>query len=302
MLKSQMTINVMALLTLALFWSSSFPAIKIAVEISGPISLVAVRGCVGFVVVLALVQLAGKLEWRPYLRYVPYIFVMSIVGMSLPFYLISRAELVLESSLTGLLMSVGPLLTILGAHFFLQNERMTTASVVGVLTGFAGVALLLGKGATTASYATIEAQISVMFATGCYVVGNLMARRIAEVPPLFMSLAMLIFLVVQMMPLALWLERPDFASWPADVWGAAVWLGLFSTGLAFSLRYYLIRHAGAGFTAYVGYLIPMFSVILGALILNETLSSEKLIAVALIIAGLGISQNWMRRNKSIVNE
>ena len=290
MLKSQNSINIAALLLLALLWSSSFPAIKIAVDVAGPLSLVAVRGVVGLLVVLAFIAFQREFSWRPYVSYLPFIFLLSIVGMSVPFYLISRAELVIDSSLTGLLMSVGPLMTIVGAHFTLANERLSLPRMIGVLTGFSGVLLLLGNGAATASFATIEAQIMVVVATACYTTGNLMARRMPEVPSLFITCAMLLFLVLQMVPLAVVIEAPDLTTWPARVWGGAIWLGLFSTGIAFSIRFYLIKHAGAGFTSYVGYLIPVFSLILGAVILQESLGSEKILAVILVIYGLAISQ------------
>lgn len=290
MIKSQKSINLIALLALALLWSSSFPAIKIAVGATGPISLVAIRGTIGVLVVMLFIAVQREFSWRPYLSYLPYIFLLSIIGMSIPFYLISRAELVIESSLTGLLMSVGPLMTIVGAHYSLANERLSLPRVIGVLTGFSGVLLLLGKGAATASFATIEAQIMVVVATACYTIGNLMARRMPEVPSLFITFVMLVFLVLQMLPLALLIESPDPSSWSGSVWAAALWLGLFPTGIAFSIRFYLIKHAGAGFTSYVGYLIPVFSLVLGAVILQEALSAEKIAAVILVIAGLAISQ------------
>ena len=108
--------NVALLILLALVWSSSFSAIKLAVVETGPVTLVGLRTFIGFFVVLIFIQFQSDFAWRPYLQHLPYLFVMSVVGMSLPFYLISDAELVLDSSLTGLLMSVGPLLTIIGAH------------------------------------------------------------------------------------------------------------------------------------------------------------------------------------------
>ena len=113
--------NVALLILLALVWSSSFSAIKVAVVETGPLTLVGLRTLIGFAVVLIFIKFQANFEWRPYLRHLPYLFVMSVIGMSLPFYLISDAELVLDSSLTGLLMSVGPLLTIIGAHFFCRG-------------------------------------------------------------------------------------------------------------------------------------------------------------------------------------
>ena len=68
------------------------------------------------------------------------------------------------------------------------------------------------------------------------------------------------------------------------------WLGLISTGLAFCLRFYLICNVGAGYASFVGYLIPLFSVLLGALILHEPLGPTKVIATVIVPLGLGLTQ------------
>ena len=175
--------NVALLILLALVWSSSFSAIKVAVVETGPVTLVGLRTLIGFFVLLLFMQFQSGFEWRHYLRHLPYLFVMSVVGMSLPFYLISDAELVLDSSLTGLLMSVGPLLTIIGAHFFAEGEHMTLNKMIGVLIGLSGVVILFGHAATNAGGAHIIPQILVCCATGCYVTADLMARRLLILKP-----------------------------------------------------------------------------------------------------------------------
>ena len=284
--------NVALLILLALVWSSSFSAIKLAVVETGPVTLVGLRTFIGFFVVLIFIQFQSDFEWRPYLRHLPYLFVMSIVGMSLPFYLISDAELVLDSSLTGLLMSVGPLLTIIGAHFFAEGERMTTSKVIGVLIGLFGVVILFGHAAMSAGWTHIIPQILGCFATGCYVTAALMARRLPQVPALFIALVIMAFVTIQMLPLAFLFEQPlTWRGWSAEAWLAILWLGALPTGFAFFLRYHLIKRVGAGFTSFIGYLIPVFSVFLGALLLGESLGMDKFIALGLILTGLAVAQH-----------
>ena len=283
--------NVALLILLALVWSSSFSAIKVAVVETGPVTLVGLRTLIGFFVLLVFMQFQSGFAWRPYLRHLPYLFVISVVGMSLPFYLISDAELVLDSSLTGLLMSVGPLLTIIGAHFFADGERMTLNKMIGVLIGLSGVMILFGHAATNAGGAHIIPQILVCCATGCYVTAALMARRLPQVPALFIALVIMGFVTIQMLPLAFMFEQPlAWQGWSEDAWLAILWLGALPTGFAFFLRYHLIKRAGAGFTSFIGYLIPVFSVFLGALLLGESLGMDKFIALGLILAGLAVAQ------------
>ncbi|MGB1863411.1 MAG: DMT family transporter [Candidatus Puniceispirillum sp.] len=283
--------NMALLILLALVWSSSFSAIKVAVVETGPVTLVGLRTLIGFFVLLLFIQFQSGFEWRPYLRHLPYLFVMSVVGMSLPFYLISDAELVLDSSLTGLLMSIGPLLTIIGAHFFAEGERMTVNKMAGVLIGLSGVVILFGHAALNAGGTHIIPQILVCCATGFYVTAALMARRLPQVPALFIALVIMGFVTLQMLPLAFMFEQPlAWQGWSQDAWLAILWLGALPTGFAFYLRYYLIKRAGAGFTAFIGYLIPVFSVFLGALLLGESLGMDKFIALGLILAGLAVAQ------------
>lgn len=282
--------NLLTLLFLSLLWSSSLPAIKIAVAETGPITLAASRAVIGFFTIACLLPFLGRFAWREHLRHLPYIFVMSLVGMCLPFYLISRAELVIEASTTGLLLSVGPLLTVLLAHFLLRTERLTWSRFGGVFIGFMGIVILLGPDASSTPHSALSAQAMVILATVGYVSSNLMVRHLPEVPALFFAVMMLFFVALVMVPVALLFETPAPQSWPRHIWQAVIWLGLISTGLAFCLRFYLIRNVGAGYASFVGYLIPLFSVLLGALILHEPVGPTKIVATLLILLGLGLTQ------------
>ena len=267
--------NLLTLLFLSLLWSASLPAIKIAVAETRPITLAASRAVIGFLTITCLLPFLGRVAWREHLRHLPYIFVMSPVGMCLPFYLISRAELVIEASTTGLLLSVGPLLTVLLAHFLFCTERLTWSRFGGVFIGFMGIVILLGPDASSTPHSVLSAQAMVVLATLGYVSSNLMARHLPVVPALFFAVMMLFFVALVMVPVALLFETPAPQSWPRHIWQPVIWLGLISTGLAFCLRFYLIRNVGAGYASFVGYLIPLFSVLLGTLILHEPVGTHQ---------------------------
>ena len=130
----------------------------------------------------------------------------------------------------------------------------------------------------------------VVLATIGYVLSNLMARHLIEVPAPIYAVMMLFFIALVMAPVALLFETPAPQSWPRHIWQAVTWLGLISTGLAVCLRLYLICNVGAGYASFVGYLIPLFSVLLGALILHEPLGPTKVMATVIILLGLGLTQ------------
>ena len=83
---------------------------------------------------------------------------------------------------------------------------------------------------------------------------------------------------------------PAFGTWSVVAWQMVLWLGVMSTAFAFSIRYFLIARAGASFTSYVGYLIPAFAVMIGAIWLGESVTIEKLLALCLILVGLVFAQ------------
>jgi drug/metabolite transporter (DMT)-like permease len=283
--------NLLTLLFLSLLWSSSLPAIKIAVAETGPITLAASRACHW----VFHHCLPAAFPWP-----------VCMAGASSPpaiyFCDESRSVCVCPSILFHVqnwllrrpqpvcCCQLGRFLRSLLAHFLLRTERLTWSRFGGVFIGFMGIVILLGRDASSIPHAGLSAQAMVILATMGYVSSTLMARHLPEVPALFFALMMLFFVALVMVPMALLFETPAPPNWPRHIWQAVIWLGLISTGLAFCLRFYLIRNVGAGYASFVGYLIPLLSVLLGALILHEPVGPTKIVATLLILLGLGLTQ------------
>jgi len=278
------------LLVLSVIWGSAFGAIKIAVDGSAPLSVVAARTTIGGVGILLWLALSGglKLNWRglPWGRLVA----IASLGTLLPFFLISWAEQFVDSSVAGLLNGTGPLVTVLGAHFITRDELLTKGRLFGVLLGLGGVFILMYDGVNKLGGSSLIAQLALMLAFSCYAGGNLMVRGLASITPVQLTGFSLILSSVVAIPLAVVLERPDPVSWSADVWAALMWLGLVSTAFAFSLRYVLINRAGAGFMSNVGYTIPLVAVLIGLVVLGEAVTLPKLLALLVILASLYITR------------
>jgi drug/metabolite transporter (DMT)-like permease len=277
-------------LLLGTIWSSSFMWIKIAVQEVGPITLVAFRVLFGLlfgvvVIIVQRIQLRrGFKEWWPLL-------LLGVTNVAIPFFLISWGEQSIDSAVAAILDATVPLFTILIAHFLLHDDKMTVPKVTGLLIGFAGVVILMSKD-IGASFGSILGQLAVVLACIFYSGSSVFARRTTEdTPGILRSAGPLMSATAIMWPATFLLESPLKIPHLSVTWIALLFLGVFGSGLAFVLSYYLLHEIGPTRTSMVTYLFPIGGVILGVIFLNEQLSWQLLAGTVLVIASLAVV-NW----------
>ncbi|PHR25062.1 MAG: EamA family transporter [Hoeflea sp.] len=274
----------------SLMLASGFIAVRFAVPETGPVWLAAIRVGIGFLVLLpyaiwrGMVWPAGAAQW------------MLIVGMALlnvvvPFILIAWAGKAVEASVLSLLMGTGPFLALIGSHLMTDDDRLTPRKLVSVLLGFSGIMVLVGPSVLSGlAGSSLMGQIAALGASFCYVAAGLLIRRIAMPPVRLAGLALAIGSVV-LIPLALITEGLPTEGYSGPVIGSLIFLGLFPTGIAYILRFSLIRTIGYTRFSLSINLVPVFGVVLGVLILGEPLSVNLIAALALVLAGLYVSSS-----------
>ena len=281
--------DVPLLLLLSLIWATAFGTIKVAVPVVGPVFLVFCRCSLGALLMLLAVALVRDARWPETGRQWFWLALTGIVSTAVPFWLIAFGELRITSSMTGLLMTVGPMVAILLGHFFTDDEKLDRGKVLGATIGFIGAVYILREGAR--GLGGIEGSFihpfAVVLAAVCYAIGGVMAKKLPRVSAEVIAAVVLAASSVTVTPLLL-LDGalPELAAVPSDVWLALLWLGLMPSGAAFYLRYFLIKRAGYGFVSYVGYLIPVFAIVIGNLWLDEAILPETLVTMAAILSGL----------------
>ena len=281
-------------LLLGAIWSSSFMWIKIAVQEVGPITLVAFRVLFGLlfgvvVIVVQRVSLRRSLkEWTPLL-------LLGVTNVAIPFFLISWGEQSIDSAVAAILDATVPLFTILIAHYLLHDDKMTVPKVVGLLIGFAGVVILMSKD-IGASFGSVLGQLAVVLACVFYAGSSVFARKTTEdTPGILRSAGPLLSATVIMWLTTFLIERPVKIPHLGITWIALLFLGIFGSGLAFVLSYYLLHEIGPTRTSMVTYLFPIGGVILGVIFLNEKLSWQLLAGTILVIASLAVV-NWKQKS------
>jgi len=284
------------LLILSLIWASSFGAIKIAVPMVGPVFIVTARCLIGGVLMLTVSLLVRKASWPRGIGAWFWLVMTGLISTATPFYLIAFAEQQISSGMTAILMTIGPIISIILAHAATDDEKLSRSKVLGIGLGFCATIYLLRGGMTGFDSVGIVYPLAAMGAACCYAIGGLMAKRMVDVSAEVIATIVLLSSGIFALPFAVEGGLPAVASLPFDVIAALMWLGLFPSGLAFYLRYFLIKRAGYSFVSYVGYLIPVFAVLIGLVLLNEQISLETMLAMAVILLGLMLtrSDGWLQ--------
>ena len=278
--------NLVWLLILGGLWGSSYLFIKVAVAQVPPLTLVAGRLVLAAAimwVVLAAVRQAMPRSRRLWAAFA----VMGLLNGAVPYSLIFWSEQHISSGLASLLQATMPLFTVLMGHFLMRDERLTAGRVAGVVLGFAGVGLLMLPDLRQGAHANLLGQLAMVASSVSYAGAALVARsRLRGQPALVSTTGQLTMGAVWTLPLSLLVDGPleRVPSLPA----LGSWLGLtiLGTVIAYVIYFKLIERTSAAFTSTVTYIIPVFGLILGALVLNEPVSLTLLVSLGLILAGV----------------
>lgn len=278
---------------MCVLWGIPYLLIKVAVAEVSVAVLVFARTALGALVLLPLAARPGavtvvRAHWRALLVFA----LVEIIG---PWALLSDAERVLDSSLTGLLVAAVPIIAVLAGRVAGDTERLGPLRWAGLGLGLAGVALLAAPHVNAGSGFAIG---EVLLVAVGYAVGPIIAaRKLGEVPNMLVTASCLGFAALVYLPPAL-LTMP--AALPApEVLLALAGLGLLCTAAAFVLFFELIGEVGPTRAVVFTYVNPAVAVAAGVLLLGEPLTATVLAAFVLILLGsvLATRQRRVRQDR-----
>ena len=277
-------------------WSASFLWIKIALDEIGPNTLVAWRVLFGLLFAGGAVFVQRKAWPRDWAGWLPFL-VLGVTSVAIPFFLITWGELSIDSAVASILNATVPLFTIVIAHLFLQDDKMTVQRVVGLFIGFIGVVVLLSEDLFAGAHGSILGQGAVILASTFYAGSSVYARRKTQsAPGLVRGAGPLVSATLVMWIMAPILEKPFSVPQLPITWIAVLWLGVLGSGLALILWYYLLHEIGPTRTGMVTYIFPLGGVILGVIFLNEHLSWQLALGALLIISSI-VVVNWQSKKR-----
>ena len=274
------------LVLLALIWASAFFNIKIATYSYGPLTIAFLRIFFGAIPLVLLCYFknikieAFSKDWHWFAS-------IGIINLVIPFFLIAYGVQKVQSNLAAILMASTPLTAVVLSHFFTKNEKVNLIKIIGVLVGFSGIVFLFSDNILINKNNFVSALL-ILCGSTFYVIGGLLTLRISNKKNENVTASILIWATLVLFPICMFIEQPWNLSPRLDSTVSVIYLGIFATGIAWLLRFYILKNNGLVFQAQVAYLIPIFGVILGFLILNEEITYKVIIALIAVIIGIYI--------------
>ena len=280
------TLDFSLLILLAIIWGSSFFNIKIATYSYEPITLALVRVIFASIPLLILCKISEiKIEafsqnWNWYA-------LIGLCNIAIPFVLIAIGTAKINSYLAAILMSTTPLSGSILAHFFTKDEKLSYLKSLGVLIGFSGIILLFFDKVIINHENFIYALITILGST-FYCIGGLLTLKLKNKKNENVTTSTTLWSVIFLLPFSLILETPWNSSPTLASTLSLLYLGVIATGFAWLIRFRILTVNGLVFQTQVAYLIPIFGIIFGYFLMDETITWKVIVSLVVILIGIYI--------------
>lgn len=280
-----------------LIWGTTWAAIRIGLQGIPPITGVALRFTIAAAVLFAFIPIFGvklgrsRREWGLWISNTLLTFVIA-------YGVLYWAEQWVPSGLAAVLFATFPLFVAVIAHFALPAERLTPASIAGVLVGFAGVAVIFsedfqalgGSKVLLAAAVLLVSPVSAAF-------GSVVVKRWGEgVHPLSISAVPMALTGVLMGALALAVESDRAVTFDTRSVLALLYLALVGSALPFTLYFWLLKYQAASRLALINYATPVVAVAVGSLVLDEPFTLRVLLGAALVVGGVAVAVRTTKKS------
>jgi len=274
------------LLLLATLWGASYTFIRVGVATIPPITLIAARTAIAGIMLWAVMLWrsmrlpSDAANWRRFLF-------QACLNSVIPWTLLAFGERTLEAGLATILNSTSPIFTVLLSLAVSRREALTPRKLVGVVTGMAGISLIVGVQALGGFGQQLMAQILTVLAAVCYAGAAIFGRGFKNLDPIAPAAGSLICGAAILIPASLSMERPWMLEPSTSSVLALIALAVFSTALAFVIYFRLIRTLGSVGTTAQAYLRVPVGVAFGVMLLGERPSATAWIGLACVVVGVG---------------
>ncbi len=272
------------IIALGAIWGCSFLFNAVLIREISPLWVSAGRVTIGAIICWVFFVATGRrapTDWRIYAQLV----LLGVLNYAIPFALFPWSEEHLASGIVGVINGMTPMTTVIVSQFWPGGEKASWNKVVGVLVGFAGAVLLAAPSLGAGFGGQALAYAAALAATCCYALTLNYARRFKAIDSAAVAASSLSAAAILMIPVALIFSGIPVIT-KAETWGSLFGIGIFSTSFSFLLVYWLLPKVGATNLSLNTFITPISALILGALILHETLEPIQYAGMLVIFLGL----------------
>jgi len=285
--------NWFLLILLSAVWGGAFTLNKLALDSYTPEVIVAGRLIVGSVFLIVLVYFMYKRFTINFSQLNYYLF-MSLVGIVIPFIAIINGQKNIDSAMAGILMATMPITTIMLSHFFLVDEKMNKQKFIGFIISFFGVFILIYRDnlfINNSFSSTLESQLLVMLGSTLYSVAAIYGKKYKMTDPVSASTGTILFATFFMTIYLLFIDdsNPNLSELMLNT--NILLLGILCTAIATIIYFQILQTSGASFLSIMNFLIPLWAILFGILILDDAFSWNYILGLAVILLGIKLANS-----------
>jgi drug/metabolite transporter (DMT)-like permease len=273
------------LVLLAALWGASYSFIKIAVATIPPLTLIAARTAIAGALLLAIMRARGIVLPRDAATWRRFLF-QACLNSVIPWTLIAWGERSLDAGLATILNSTSPIFTFFLTLAVTRHEALTSRKLLGVVSGMAGICLIVGVQAFGGLGGQLVSQIVTVLAAICYAAAAIFSRGFSGLDPMAPAAGSLIAGAAILIPASLVVDRPWTLAPSTNSLLALSGLAVFSTAFAFVIYFRLIQTLGSVGTTAQAYLRVPIGVAISVVFLGESLPPTAWIGLACVVFGV----------------
>jgi len=283
-MKSPTLKDYLLLSTLSLIWASAFFNIKIATYSYGPITIACLRILFGAIPVI-LLCIYQRIKIEAFSKDWKWFAAIGFINLVIPFFLIAYGVQKVQSNLAAILMSSTPISATILAHIYTDKEKINFYKIIGILLGFSGIVYLFSDNLLITKDNFFSA-LMILLGSTFYVIGGILTLKISHKKNENVTASILIWGTIIILPISIIFEQPWNFTPRLDSTLSLIYLGIFPTGIAWLLRFMILKNNGVVFQSQVAFLIPIFGVILGYIFLQEIITSKVMLSLVAVVLGI----------------
>lgn len=285
--------NHILMITLSAIWGGSFIFMRVLAPVFGAVGTAALRLLIAGVFLMMVFKVSNyKILWK---RDWKILFIIGVINSAIPFSSFAFAALYIPASISVVINSMTPMFGSLFAALIL-GEKLTMQKGMGLVLGTTGVIIISGSKALPVTMEAYLAIAACVLATICYgLAGALIKKYANKIETKALAGGSQIFAGLSLLPILLvtGVSQPV----TVNVGMLMIVFAILCSAIAYLIYFHLIKEMGPTSALSVTFLMPVFGILWGKLILNEVIYSQMLVGAVVILMGTYLV---VRKPKSIV--